>query len=75
MFRYAIRGKDKTRKHIFTVALTQYEDLAKFIANYGAEALDPDGRRGLVLYVDIQDGANMLVPPPRKQKNYVEDDN
>lgn len=74
MFRYAIRGKDKTRKHIFTVALTQYEDLAKFIENYGAQELDPDGRRGLVLFVDIQDGANMLVPP-KKQKNYVEDDN
>ena len=76
MFKYSILGKDNRRKYPFTVCVTNYLDLAEYIVANGANALDPDGKQGLELYMQNRVAAEYLVPPSKdKTADDKENDN
>lgn len=61
MFRYAVKGTTKERPRPMVIALTNYSDLAEFIKDHVAEALDPDGAMDLSAEVVTRPEADMYI--------------
>lgn len=65
MFKYQIMGTTNTSPRAITVALTHFSDIAEFIADHAAEALDPDGSQGMSFHVVKRQEADKFVNRPR----------
>ncbi len=68
MFRFQIIASTKTSPRPVTVALTHYSDLAEFIADHAAEALDPDGSAGMQVHIVERAEADMFIHRPRSKE-------
>lgn len=66
MFRFAIMGRMPRVQRQLTIALTDYADVAEYILEHAAEALDPDGSNGLEIELtETREAANLI----RHRKN------
>ena len=65
MFKYQITGSTIDRPHPTTLALTSYSDLAEFISAHAAEALDPNGDKGLTVEIVTRPEADYYIHRPR----------
>ena len=62
MFKFAVYASTDG-KNFRTVALTNYLDMARFIRDHAAEALDPAGRRNLTVKLEERPIADYLIAP------------
>lgn len=65
MFKYQILATTKNKNRPITVALTHFCDLAEFIADHAAEALDPDGTEEMRVHIVERTEADMFINRPR----------
>lgn len=72
MFRYSINGKMNELKRPLVIALTDYTDIAEYIASHAAEALDPDGTRGLEVSIVDRPEASCFIHPTKPKAAQTE---
>lgn len=65
MFKYQIMGVTNTSPRASVIALTHYSDLAEFIADHAAEALDPDGALDMKVTIVERAEADKFAYRPR----------
>ena len=65
MFKYQVRGIVNDRKPMI-IALTHFADIAQYIADHAAEALDPTGEKGMRVEVVYRPEADNFIKPPRR---------
>lgn len=62
MFRYTIRAVTSKRKRPVVVAVTNFRDVAAYIRDNAASALDPAGVQGMEIYMVENQDADLFVP-------------
>lgn len=62
MFKYAVKAT-ASGKPFRVVALTNYKDLAEYICENCAAALDPSGERGMIVKVEARPEADFFINP------------
>ena len=65
MFKFQIVAETKGRPRPTVIALTHFSDLAEFIRDHAAEAIDPEGKMGLKISIVSRPEADMFVYRPR----------
>ena len=66
MFKYQIKGSIYKKTRPVTIALTNYKDIAEYILEHAAEALDPEGEHGLTVELITHPEADLYIFQPRK---------
>ena len=62
MFKYTIRAVTNRRKRPVVVAVTNFRDVATYIRDNAAAALDPAGVQGMEIYMVENQDADLFVP-------------
>lgn len=65
MFKFQILASTNDKPRASVIALTHFSDLAEFIADHAAEALDPDGTQGMSFHVIERQEADKFTDRPR----------
>ena len=61
MFKYSVYGSFKRRKRPCVIAVTSYKDVAEYVAQNAAAAMDPDGRLGLEVHIVENPDADFFI--------------
>lgn len=65
MFKFQILASTNDKPRSSVIALTHYSDLAEFIADHAAEALDPDGALDMKVTIVERAEADRFAYRPR----------
>lgn len=68
MFKFQIVATTNDKPRASVIALTHYSDLAEFIANHAAEALDPDGALEMRVTIVERPEADKFAYRPRSNR-------
>lgn len=68
MFKYSIYGSFKRRKRPCVIAVTSYADIAEYIAQNAAAAMDPDGDLGLEIHIVENPDADFFIRRKREEE-------
>lgn len=65
MFKYTIKGKVDAKDKPITIALTSFRDIAEYVRDHAAEALDPSGEYGMTVSIIEHPDADCFIYPSR----------